>query len=95
MGKPEEIGAAVVWLCSDAAAFVIGHAWSSMAAKPCSQPCAGGGAPIGTLIFRSDHHVRDYLPIGDMVKHQLCNIRGYALASGDRPKRRRSDPAPS
>jgi NAD(P)-dependent dehydrogenase (short-subunit alcohol dehydrogenase family) len=26
MGKPEEIGAAVVWLCSDAAAFVIGHA---------------------------------------------------------------------
>jgi NAD(P)-dependent dehydrogenase (short-subunit alcohol dehydrogenase family) len=26
MGKPEEIGAAVVWLCSDAAAFVVGHA---------------------------------------------------------------------
>jgi NAD(P)-dependent dehydrogenase (short-subunit alcohol dehydrogenase family) len=26
MGKPEEIGAVVVWLCSDAAAFVIGHA---------------------------------------------------------------------
>jgi len=26
MGKPEEIGATVVWLCSDAAAFVIGHA---------------------------------------------------------------------
>jgi NAD(P)-dependent dehydrogenase (short-subunit alcohol dehydrogenase family) len=26
MGKPEEIAAAVVWLCSDAAAFVIGHA---------------------------------------------------------------------
>jgi NAD(P)-dependent dehydrogenase (short-subunit alcohol dehydrogenase family) len=26
MGTPEEIGAAVVWLCSDAAAFVIGHA---------------------------------------------------------------------
>jgi hypothetical protein len=25
-GKPEEIGAAVVCLCSDAAAFVIGHA---------------------------------------------------------------------
>lgn len=25
MGKPEEIAAAVVWLCSDAAAFVIGH----------------------------------------------------------------------
>src|SRR3989454_6736371 len=24
MGKPEEIGAAVVWLCSDAAAFVVG-----------------------------------------------------------------------
>jgi len=26
MGKPEEIAAAVVWLCSDEAAFVIGHA---------------------------------------------------------------------
>lgn len=26
MGKPEEIGAAVVWLCSNAAAFVVGHA---------------------------------------------------------------------
>ena len=25
MGKPEEIVAAVLWLCSDAAAFVIGH----------------------------------------------------------------------
>jgi NAD(P)-dependent dehydrogenase (short-subunit alcohol dehydrogenase family) len=26
MGKPEEIAAAVVWLCSDLAAFVVGHA---------------------------------------------------------------------
>jgi len=26
MGKPEEIAAAVVWLCSNASAFVIGHA---------------------------------------------------------------------
>ena len=26
MGKPEEIAAAVVWLCSDAASFAIGHA---------------------------------------------------------------------
>jgi NAD(P)-dependent dehydrogenase (short-subunit alcohol dehydrogenase family) len=26
MGKPQEIAAAVVWLCTDAAAFVIGHA---------------------------------------------------------------------
>ena len=26
MGSPEEIAAAVVWLCSDAAAFVVGHA---------------------------------------------------------------------
>jgi NAD(P)-dependent dehydrogenase (short-subunit alcohol dehydrogenase family) len=26
MGKPEEIAEAVVWLCSDAAAFMIGHA---------------------------------------------------------------------
>src|SRR5215204_7292158 len=26
MGRPEEIAATVVWLCSDAAAFVIGHA---------------------------------------------------------------------
>jgi NAD(P)-dependent dehydrogenase (short-subunit alcohol dehydrogenase family) len=26
MGTPDEIGAAVVWLCSDAAAFVVGHA---------------------------------------------------------------------
>ncbi len=26
MGRPEEIGAALVWLCSDAASFVVGHA---------------------------------------------------------------------
>lgn len=26
MGKPEEIAAAVVWLCSDVASFVTGHA---------------------------------------------------------------------
>lgn len=26
MGKPEEIAAAVVWLCSDAASFAVGHA---------------------------------------------------------------------
>src|SRR5256884_894632 len=26
MGKPEEIAAAVVWLCSDTASFVVGHA---------------------------------------------------------------------
>ena len=26
MGRPEEIAAAVVWLCSEAAAFVVGHA---------------------------------------------------------------------
>lgn len=26
MGQPEEIANAVVWLCSDAAAFVVGHA---------------------------------------------------------------------
>jgi NAD(P)-dependent dehydrogenase (short-subunit alcohol dehydrogenase family) len=26
MGKPEEIAAAVLWLCSDTAAFVVGHA---------------------------------------------------------------------
>jgi NAD(P)-dependent dehydrogenase (short-subunit alcohol dehydrogenase family) len=26
MGKPEEIAAAVLWLCSEPAAFVVGHA---------------------------------------------------------------------
>lgn len=26
MGKPEEIASAVLWLCSAAAAFVLGHA---------------------------------------------------------------------
>jgi NAD(P)-dependent dehydrogenase (short-subunit alcohol dehydrogenase family) len=26
MGAPDEIAAAVVWLCSDAASFVLGHA---------------------------------------------------------------------
>jgi enoyl-[acyl-carrier-protein] reductase (NADH) len=26
MGRPEEIAAAVLWLCSDSAAFVVGHA---------------------------------------------------------------------
>ena len=26
MGKPEEIAAAVMWLCSDAASFAVGHA---------------------------------------------------------------------
>jgi NAD(P)-dependent dehydrogenase (short-subunit alcohol dehydrogenase family) len=25
-GKPEEIADAVIWLCSDAASFVVGHA---------------------------------------------------------------------
>jgi NAD(P)-dependent dehydrogenase (short-subunit alcohol dehydrogenase family) len=28
MGSPEEIAEAVVWLCSDAASFVTGHAMS-------------------------------------------------------------------
>jgi len=26
MGRPEEIANAVLWLCSDAASFVVGHA---------------------------------------------------------------------
>jgi NAD(P)-dependent dehydrogenase (short-subunit alcohol dehydrogenase family) len=26
LGRPEEIAEAVVWLCSDAASFVVGHA---------------------------------------------------------------------
>jgi NAD(P)-dependent dehydrogenase (short-subunit alcohol dehydrogenase family) len=26
MGKPEEIAAAVLWLCSEGAAFMVGHA---------------------------------------------------------------------
>ena len=26
MGQPEEIASTVVWLCSDAASFVVGHA---------------------------------------------------------------------
>ena len=26
MGRPEEIAAAALWLCSDAASFVVGHA---------------------------------------------------------------------
>jgi len=26
MGRPEEIAAAVLWLCSDEAAFAVGHA---------------------------------------------------------------------
>jgi NAD(P)-dependent dehydrogenase (short-subunit alcohol dehydrogenase family) len=26
MGRPEEIAAVVLWLCSDAASFVVGHA---------------------------------------------------------------------
>ena len=26
MGRPEEIAAAVLWLCSDEAAFTVGHA---------------------------------------------------------------------
>jgi NAD(P)-dependent dehydrogenase (short-subunit alcohol dehydrogenase family) len=26
MGNPEEIAGTVLWLCSDAAAFVVGHA---------------------------------------------------------------------
>ena len=26
LGRPEEIGSAVLWLCSDGASFVIGHA---------------------------------------------------------------------
>jgi NAD(P)-dependent dehydrogenase (short-subunit alcohol dehydrogenase family) len=28
VGKPEEIAESVVWLCSDAASFVTGHAMS-------------------------------------------------------------------
>lgn len=41
MGRPEEIANAVLWLCSDAAAFTVGHTrWSSTAAKRCSKRCA-------------------------------------------------------
>ena len=36
MGKPEEIAAAVLWLCSDAASFVVDTRWWLTAAKPCS-----------------------------------------------------------
>jgi NAD(P)-dependent dehydrogenase (short-subunit alcohol dehydrogenase family) len=28
LGRPEEIAAAIVWLCSDAASFVVGHAFA-------------------------------------------------------------------
>jgi len=36
MGGPEEIANAVVWLCSDAAAFVVDTPWSLTGAKQCS-----------------------------------------------------------
>lgn len=36
MGQPEEIANAVLWLCSDVAHFVIGHAMVVAEAKRCS-----------------------------------------------------------
>jgi NAD(P)-dependent dehydrogenase (short-subunit alcohol dehydrogenase family) len=37
MGKPEEVAAAVLWLCSDAARFVIGHTLVVDGARRCSE----------------------------------------------------------
>ena len=54
MGKPDEIAAAVLYLCSDAAAFVVGHALvvdggQTVGLFQATQWHGSGGAPSPSL----------------------------------------------
>jgi NAD(P)-dependent dehydrogenase (short-subunit alcohol dehydrogenase family) len=52
MGKPEEIAAAVVWLCSDAALSLSVTPWSSTAVRRCRDSALHCAAPlIGVCTF--------------------------------------------
>ena len=51
MGRPEEIANAVLWLCSDAAAFTVGHTrWSSTAANGAVNAARGRRRTSGSLV---------------------------------------------
>jgi hypothetical protein len=70
MGKPEEIAAAVIWLCSDAAAFMVGHAMVIDSAKRCSN------VRVDTLLCRLA-----FVRVDDSPRHLLLRT-----ASGRYPE---------
>ena len=55
MGRPDEIAATVVWLCSDAASFVTGHAMVADGGRRCRPRCSSCSLSPGDRQRRTVH----------------------------------------